>query len=101
MAISELRTVNTPETPAPPDPGASSTRRVAVLGAGDVGAAVAHALPRAGCSVLLVEGAAPTSLRRGMCFVDAVFDGACVVAGATALRVERPDEVETAWARHL
>ena len=101
MAISELRTVNTLATPTPHDPGATSTRRVAVLGADDVGAAVAHALHRAGCSVLLIEGAAPTSPRRGMCFVDAVFDGACVVAGATALRVERPDGVETAWALNL
>lgn len=101
MAISELRTVNAPATPALPDPGASSTRRVAVLGAGDVGAAVAHALHHAGCRVLLAEGATPTSPRRGMCFVDAVFDGACVVAGSTALRVDLPEGVETAWALNL
>ncbi|MFZ5488802.1 MAG: hypothetical protein ACOY44_03345 [Pseudomonadota bacterium] len=98
MSISELRTVNIPATQQAPGSGASSTRRVAVLGAGDVGAAVAHALHRAGCRVLLVEGAAPTSPRRGMCFVDAVFDGACVVDGVTALRVDWPDAVETAWA---
>lgn len=101
MSISELRTINTTATPKLPDPGAPSTRRATVLGAGDVGAAVAHALHRAGCRVLLVEGAAPTSPRRGMCFVNTVFDGACVVAGLTALRVDLPERVETAWAPNL
>lgn len=101
MSISELRCNNTPATPHGNGPGSSLARRVAVLGAGDVGAAVAHALHRAGCRVLLVEGAAPTSPRRGMCFVDAVFDGACVVAGAAARRVDWPDAAETAWALNL
>ena len=101
MTKSELRAINVPATPKQPGRAASSARRVAVLGAGDVGAAVAHALHRAGCRVLLVEGMAPTSPRRGMCFVDAVFDGTCAVAGSTAMRVDWPDAAETAWALNL
>jgi len=98
MSTSTLRSINPPITLVRPVSAAASARRVAVLGAGDVGAAVAHALHRHGYRVLLVEGAAPSSPRRGMCFVDAVFDGTCVMAGVTVLRVELPDGAETAWA---
>jgi xanthine dehydrogenase accessory factor len=70
--------------------------RVAVLGAGDVGAAVAHTLFAQGGSVLLVEGPQPTAPRRGMCWADAVFDGACVVQGLWAARVFFPSEAEAA-----
>jgi|GEM_PF-192566 len=97
MAESGLLCVNARATPNLPVPGALVRQRVAVLGAGDVGAAVAHALHHAGYRVLLVEGEAPTATRRGMCFVDAVFDGASSLAGLTALRVNQPEQAETAW----
>ena len=71
---------------------------VVVLGAGDVGTAVAHALFQQGHAVLLVEQAQPTAPRRGMCWVDAVFDGAAEVAGVRAVRVFRPDEAAQAFA---
>jgi len=65
---------------------------LAVFGAGDVGAAVAHALCRRGEAVLLIESAQPTSPRRGMCWVDAVFDGSAELAGVRAQRVACPQE---------
>ena len=49
---------------------------VLVLGAGDVGSAVAHALFHAGRAVVLQDGPAPPAApRRGMAFADAFFDG--------------------------
>lgn len=57
---------------------------VAVLGSGDVGSAVAHALHRAGCAVVLIDDADPAWPRRGMAFVDAWYVGNAELAGVTA-----------------
>lgn len=62
---------------------------VLVLGAGDVGSAVAHLLFSEGFRVALHDGPAPpTAPRRGMAFADAFFDGQASLAGVTAIRVE-------------
>ncbi|MGC9163429.1 MAG: hypothetical protein ACP5F9_07775 [Thiomonas sp.] len=71
----------------------------AVLGAGDVGSAVAHTLFSAGYDVVLFEDEQPTAPRRGMCWVDAVFDGKATLAGLTAVRVFQPDEAAQAVAQ--
>jgi xanthine dehydrogenase accessory factor len=60
---------------------------VLVRGVGDVGSAVAVVLFRAGYAVALHDEAAPTAPRRGMAFVDAVFDGRATLDGLTAVRV--------------
>lgn len=65
---------------------------VAVLGAGDVGSAVAHALFQSGNDVLLIEDEHPTAPRRGMCWVDAVFDGKATLLGLSAVRVFQPED---------
>ncbi len=71
---------------------------VVVLGAGDVGSAVAHVLFRQGYAVLLVEEEQPTSPRRGMCWVDAVFDGIAVLDHLSAVRVFYPADAAVAFA---
>jgi len=81
--------------PAP----AGSPPLVAVLGAGDVGSAVAHTLFLNGYLVILFEDEQPTAPRRGMCWVDAVFDGMATLAGLTAVRVFQPDEAAQALAQ--
>ncbi|HET9045728.1 MAG TPA: hypothetical protein VFO33_02125 [Casimicrobiaceae bacterium] len=74
-------------------PGAAVTRQprtlaarpvVAVLGAGDVGSAVAHALHSAGCAAVLIDEADPAWPRRGMAFTDAWYVGSADLAGVTA-----------------
>jgi xanthine dehydrogenase accessory factor len=50
-------------------------RTVLVRGVGDVGSAVAYVLADAGFAVLIHDDPAPTYTRRGMAFVDAVFEG--------------------------
>jgi xanthine dehydrogenase accessory factor len=57
---------------------------VIVLGSGDVGSAVAHALHRAGCAVVLTDAVDPAWPRRGMAFVDAWYYGAAELAGVSA-----------------
>jgi xanthine dehydrogenase accessory factor len=55
-----------------------------VIGCGDVGSAIAHALHRAGCAVVLVDQADPPWTRRGMAYVDAWYVGAASLAGIDA-----------------
>ena len=50
-------------------------KTVLVRGIGDVGSAVAYVLADAGFAVLIHDDPAPTYTRRGMAFVDAVFEG--------------------------
>jgi xanthine dehydrogenase accessory factor len=57
---------------------------VVVLGCGDVGSAVAHALHRAGCATVLIDDADPAWPRRGMAYVDAWYLGNVELAGVTA-----------------
>ncbi len=59
-----------------------------VRGSGDVGSAVAHLLLRSGYGVVLHDVEQPTAPRRGMAFADAIFDGACDLAGVRARRVD-------------
>jgi xanthine dehydrogenase accessory factor len=54
---------------------------VLVLGAGDVGSAVAHALHGAGFAVAIRDDPAPAHPRRGMAFADALWDGEPTLAG--------------------
>ncbi|ABO60174.1 carbon monoxide dehydrogenase maturation protein (plasmid) [Burkholderia vietnamiensis] len=61
---------------------------VLVRGTGDIGSAIALALFRDGYPILLHDGPAPTAMRRGMAFTDAVFDGTAVLDGVTARRVD-------------
>lgn len=64
-----------------------------VRGSGDIGSAVAHALFMAGHSVAMHDLAAPTCARRGMAFVDALFDGHARLEGVEAFRVREPREL--------
>ena len=57
---------------------------VAVLGAGDVGSAVAHALHSAGCAAVLIDDVDPPWPRRGMAFTDAWYVGSADLAGVNA-----------------
>src|SRR5215217_3049461 len=71
---------------------------VLVRGSGDVGAAVAVVLHRAGYGVAIHEIAAPSAPRRGMAFADAVFDGECVLDGVLARRVDAASALPAAIA---
>ena len=60
--------------------------KVLVRGTGDVASAVAHALYGAGCCVALHDVANPAHTRRGMAFVDALYDGKSELSGVFAKR---------------
>ena len=59
-----------------------------IRGAGDLASGIALRLWRAGFSVVMMEIAAPTTIRRTVAFSQAVVDGACVVEDVEARRAE-------------
>lgn len=59
-----------------------------VRGCGDIGSAVAHALFSAGYPVVVHDVAEPSFARRGMAFVDAMFDDVAVLEGITGSRAK-------------
>lgn len=61
-------------------------KTILVRGCGDVGSAVAYMLFRAGHRVLVHDISAPAYTRRGMAFVDAIFDGPVELAGSLGKR---------------
>lgn len=70
-----------------------------VRGAGEIASGVAHTLHKAGFPVVLHDLATPSSTRRRMAFIDAVFDGTATLAGLTAKRVDTLDELSPVLAR--
>lgn len=70
---------------------------ILVLGCGDVGSAVAHQLYRAGARVLLCDFAQPAHARRGMSFIDALFEGAASLEGVVARHVTTLQAVRDLW----
>lgn len=79
--------------PAPAAPGP----RILVVGGGDVGSAVAHALFGRGARVLIAERAHSPHARRGMAFTDALFDGEAALEGVRARRVHDVAQIEACW----
>ena len=66
---------------------------VLIRGIGDVGSAVGHVLHRAGFAVAILDEPCPTAHRRGMAFVDAMYDGSARLDGVTARRVDDVAEI--------
>ena len=64
-----------------------SSRLILIRGTGDVASAVAHLLFMQGHRVLCHDISGPAYSRRGMAFVDAVFEGAATLDGVLARRV--------------
>ena len=65
---------------------------VVIRGGGDLATGVALRLVRAGVTVIVTELTKPVSVRRAVCFSEAVYEGSWTVEGVTATRCE-------SWAR--
>lgn len=61
---------------------------ILVLGAGDVGSAVAWQLRAGGHAVVLHDAPSPSHARRGMAFTDAFFEGTSALDGVLAKRAK-------------
>ncbi|TVR76229.1 MAG: hypothetical protein EA415_01495 [Sphaerobacteraceae bacterium] len=67
---------------------------VVVRGSNDIGSAIACRLAQDGQRVLIHDGPAPTTTRRGMAFADAIFDGEATLEGIRGIRIDTPGAAE-------
>ena len=67
---------------------------VFVKGAGDLATGVAYGLHHAGFKVVMSDLERPTSIRRTVCFSEAIVNGSCQVEGITAVRAYTPEDIE-------
>lgn len=71
-----------------------------ILGAGDIGSAIAVVLFRAGHAVVLHDVALPAYSRRGAALVDAFFDGEATLDGVVARRCQEVGDLATELDAH-
>ena len=65
---------------------------VVVLGGNDVASAIAHRLHSAGYPVLVLESPQPLTVRRGMAYASAIYEGNITLDGITARHAQSLDE---------
>ena len=71
---------------------------IGIKGAGDLASAVAWRLHWSGFQrIYMMETEQPLAVRRRVCFCEAVHEGAALVEGLEALRVDRPEEILSVW----
>ncbi|MFL0267085.1 selenium-dependent molybdenum cofactor biosynthesis protein YqeB [Candidatus Clostridium radicumherbarum] len=70
---------------------------VIVRGGGDIATGTIQKLYRSGFNVLILETKNPTSIRRTVCFSEAVYDGQSTVEGIKAVLVQSQEEIFKAW----
>ena len=63
-------------------------RIVVCRGGGDLATGIIHRLAKAGLQVVCLESERPSSIRRQVCFSEAVYDGETSVDGMKAVRVK-------------
>jgi xanthine dehydrogenase accessory factor len=71
---------------------------VVVKGAGDIASGIALRLYHAGFSIAMTEIAAPTAVRRTVCFSQAVYEGVARVEGVTAVLARDDADMVRAFA---
>lgn len=74
---------------------------VIVRGGGDIATGTIQKLHRSGFKVLVLETEKPTSIRRTVCFSEAVYDGQAIVEGDTSVLVKSKEEILEAWEKKL
>jgi xanthine dehydrogenase accessory factor len=68
-----------------------------VRGGGDVASGVVQKLHRSGFRVIILEIKQPTSIRRTVCFSEAVYAGKMVLEDISCILAENEDEIYNAW----
>ncbi len=73
--------------------------KILIRGAGEMASGVAYRLYQSHFSILMTEIPSPLSIRRAVCFSEAVYEGETEVEGVKAVRIGKTEEIETVW-RH-
>lgn len=72
---------------------------ILIRGAGDIASGIALRLYRCGFTLVMTDLAQPTSIRRTVCFSEAILRGQCTVEGVTAERAETKADAVCIWQR--
>ena len=72
---------------------------IVIKGAGDLASGIALRLRHAGFDIAMTEIAEPLSVRRTVCFSQAVYSGSCEVEDLTAVLVKNEGEMQAAFAK--
>jgi len=70
---------------------------VVIKGAGDLASGIAYRLYHSGFEIAMTEIAVPLSVRRTVCFSQAVYSGSCRVEDVSALLVKDEEEMQAAF----
>ena len=72
---------------------------ILIRGAGDIASGIALRLYRCGFTLAMTDLSKPTSIRRTVCFSEAILHGTCSVEGVTAERAASLEDAEAIWQR--
>ncbi len=72
---------------------------ILIRGAGDIASGIAVRLCRSGFTLAMTDLKKPTSIRRTVCFSEAVLCGACTVEGITAEKASSREDADEIWRR--
>ncbi|WP_454053024.1 selenium-dependent molybdenum cofactor biosynthesis protein YqeB [Clostridium sp. Marseille-Q7071] len=70
---------------------------IIVRGGGDLASGTIHKLHRSGFKILVLESYYPTSIRRNVCYSEAIYTGKITIENITAIRVSSFNEILKCW----
>jgi len=78
-----------------------SSQKIVIRGGGDLATGVVQKFFRAGFSVVILETAAPTAIRRSVALCEAVYDGCARVEDMYCRKVSDLNELESCWQQQV
>ena len=72
---------------------------ILIRGAGDIASGIAVRLYRCGFTLAMTDLEKPTSIRRTVCFSEAILNNTCTVEGITAERATTCEDAKAIWQR--
>lgn len=76
-----------------------TTQAALIIGGGELGTAVGHALSQAGLSILVVDRPLPSALRLRVAFATAAVEGSITVDGVEAVHCTDAEAIRAAWVK--
>lgn len=71
--------------------------KVVIRGGGDLATGVAEVLYQSGFKILILDIEKPSSIRRSVCFSEAIYDGVTKVENIICEKVENENDIEKCW----
>ncbi|WP_343763914.1 selenium-dependent molybdenum cofactor biosynthesis protein YqeB [Clostridium oceanicum] len=70
---------------------------VIVRGGGDIASGTIYKLYKCGFKILVLESCTPTSIRRNVCYSEAIYSGKVTIENTTAVKINSLDEILSCW----